>query len=66
MFDNEFVNRGLAVLEAARGLDSWRRPEGSLPLGRRVLDYPDCANLVKFEIKKNVHLSRAWVKERKS
>ena len=28
-FDNESVNRGLAVLEAERGLDSWRRAEGS-------------------------------------
>ena len=28
-FDNESVNRGLAVLEAERDLDSWRRAEGS-------------------------------------
>ena len=36
MFDNESVNHGLPVLEAARGLDSWRRPEGSRPLGTRM------------------------------
>ena len=30
------MNRGLPVLEAARGLDSWRRPEGSRPLGTRM------------------------------
>ena len=36
IFDNEFVNRGLLVLEAARGLDSWRRPEGPRPLGTRM------------------------------
>ena len=29
IFDNESVNRGLSVLEADRGLDSWHRPEGS-------------------------------------
>ena len=28
---NESVNRRLPVLEAARGLDSWCRPEGSQP-----------------------------------
>ena len=36
IFDNESVNRGLPVLEAARGLDSWCRPEGSRPLGTRM------------------------------
>ena len=30
------MNHGLPVLEAARGLDSWRRPEGSRPLGTRM------------------------------
>ena len=29
IFDNESVNRKLPVLEAVRGLNSWRRPEGS-------------------------------------
>ena len=37
IFDNEYVNRGLPVLETARGLDSWRRPEGSRPIGTRML-----------------------------
>ena len=37
IFDNESVNRGLPVLVAARGLDSWRRPEGSRPLGTRLI-----------------------------
>ena len=36
IFDNESVNRGLPVLEAARGLHSWRRLEGSQPLGTRM------------------------------
>ena len=36
IFDNESVNRGLPVLEAARGLDSWCRPEGLRPLGTRM------------------------------
>ena len=36
IFDKVSVNRGLPVLEAARGLDSWRRPEGSQPLGTRM------------------------------
>ena len=35
-FDNESVNRGLTVLEAARCLDSWRRREGSQPLETRL------------------------------
>ena len=35
-FDNESVNRGLPVLEVARGLDPWCRPEGSRPLGTRM------------------------------
>ena len=30
------MNRGLPVLEAAGGLDSWRRPEGLRPLGTRM------------------------------
>ena len=30
------MNRGLPVFEVARGLDSWRRPEGSRPLGTRM------------------------------
>ena len=30
------MNRELPVLEAARGLDSWRRPKGSRPLETRM------------------------------
>ena len=36
-FDNESVNHGLPVLEAARGLDSWHRPGGSLALATRMV-----------------------------
>ena len=35
------MNRGLPVLEAANSLDSWRRPEGSRPLGTRMSNYPN-------------------------
>ena len=31
-FDSESVNRGLPGLEAARGLDPWRSPNGSQAL----------------------------------
>ena len=48
-FDNESVNRGLPVLETARGLDSWRRPEGSRPLGTRM-GLPRCKNLWYFSL----------------
>ena len=33
---NESESRGLEVLEAARGLHSWRRPEGSRPMETRM------------------------------
>ena len=39
-FDNESVNRGLPVLGAARGLDSWCWPKGSRPLGTRMPKKP--------------------------
>ena len=35
-FDNESVNRGLLVLEAARGFDSWRSPNESRALETRM------------------------------
>ena len=36
-FDNESVSHGLPVLNAARGLDPWRRPEKSRPLGTGMI-----------------------------
>ena len=37
--NNESVNRGLPVLGAARGLNSWCWPKGSWPLGTRMNKY---------------------------
>ena len=36
-FDKESVNRGLPVLEPTRGLYPWCWPEGSRPLGTRII-----------------------------
>ena len=46
------------MLEAARGLDPWHRPEGSRPLGRRLRDaFLDMT--IKFVREFKVVLSRA-------
>ena len=47
-FYNESVNRGLPVLEPARGLNPWCWQEGSRPLGTRMLS-PMCSGRVRSQ-----------------
>ena len=49
------MNRGLPVLEAARGLDSWRRPEGSRPLGTRM--HLRVLSVIVFHGSEELHLN---------
>ena len=60
--DGKSVNRGLPVLDMARGRDSWCWPKGARPLGTRMRSKHECKEVcdVKPGLDPCPLLARSW------